>query len=489
MNVATSIAITAATLLAAMGVVFVVLARAPGWERARVARVIAFSAAGYAAVDVVFSASWIEAGTSRLIGATNFVFAAIHASAWVVYAYGAGPRPLATLSRRLQAAIAISLAWGAACAVPGVGTSATLRHVAVPGFGVVYRQYATTWCSDTFQAWVLGVLLLSFVRFVRDMRRGDRDATVRVIGFGIFFAAGVAEVLVTSGVFQFIYTADLGFVAIVATLMIEHLRRVLRDAQELLALRRDLSAAVDRRTRERDVAVDALVHAERLAAVGRLAAGVGHEINNPLTYLSGNLELLAEALAAPTPPADALVLVDECREGTARIRRVVEDLRSYARPGRTGHVPMDVREVMRSALKIAAHELRTVVAVDEVLAPVAPVVGDPQRLAQVFVNLLVNAAHAVTDAQRAAPTITVRTGMASDGRVVIEVEDNGVGMSAEARRRAGEPYFSTRGERGGTGLGLFVSRGIVDALGGTLEFEGQPGVGTRVIVSLPASKA
>ena len=142
----------------------------------------------------------------------------------------------------------------------------------------------------------------------------------------------------------------------------------------------------------------------------------------------------------------------------------VEDLRTYARPGRASDAPMDVREVLRSAMKIAAHELHTAT-VDEALAPVARVVGDPFRLGQVFVNLLVNAAHAVQDARRATPTITVRTAMSAAGRVVVEIEDNGVGMSAEARRRAGEPYFSTRAERGGTGLGLFVSRGIIDALG------------------------
>jgi signal transduction histidine kinase/CheY-like chemotaxis protein len=483
-NIATFISFAASLLLFCMGGMFVVIARAPGWERARVFTLIAFSAALYAAVDVVFSLPWVTPETVRLTGVLNFFLATVHCSAWLVVAFSSPKRPLRDLSPRLKALIVVTLLLGLGALIPGVATAPGLLVIRVPALGVVYRQANTTPYADALAAWLLLVLCLPFARFVGDLRRGQSDALVRVIGFSVFFACAVGEALVSNGVVQFLYLADLGFLAIVLTLLVESLRRVMRDARALELLGQDLAQQVSRRTHERDEAREALAVAERHAALGQLAAGVGHEINNPLTYIRANLEHLKDALRGGSPPADTLELLDDALVGTKQIQRVVADLRSYALPSLERREPLDASVVLESALKLVSHELGTAQVVWQ-RSKLEPVLADPVRLRQVLLNLLLNASIAMRDANRAEQRLTLRAQMSGPAELSLEVEDNGVGIPASSLGRLGEPYFSSRIDRGGTGLGLFVARGIVDSLGGRLEFESSVGHGTTARVVLP----
>jgi len=334
---------------------------------------------------------------------------------------------------------------------------------------------------------LLLVLSLPFSKFWSAYRRGERDAGVRVLGFAVFFACGIVEVLVTNGLISFLYLGDVGFLAMVLTLLIESLRRVMRDARELEALGRDLARQVDSRTQERDEARDALVHAERQAALGRLAAGVGHEINNPLTYIRGNLEYLEQHLQGGAIPADSLEVLQDALVGTKQIQRVVADLRSYALPASEKHELIELCDVLEAAVKLTAPELRHVAKIQLELPEVRPVLADSVRLSQVFVNLLLNAAHAVKDAKRSEPLIVVRARENEQRELVVDVEDNGVGVAPAALARLGEPYFSSRADRGGTGLGLFVAQGIVSSFGGSLVFRSELGRGTTVTLTIPSA--
>jgi CheY-like chemotaxis protein len=222
-------------------------------------------------------------------------------------------------------------------------------------------------------------------------------------------------------------------------------------------------------------------------ALGRLAAGVGHEINNPLAYLLVSLEEARAGLATRDVPPPVLEALYRAEDGARRIERVVQGLRAYSRtqPDRR---PVDLHGVVRSALRVAGPNLRHSVRIDVDLRPTPAVLGDEPRLVQACVNLLVNAGQAAAE-NPAGGVVTVRTADDAGAHGVLSIADNGPGVPPEAMGRLGEPYFTTRARDGGLGLGLFVTRGIIDAHGGDLQFSSTLGRGTAVTVRLPAVTA
>lgn len=227
-----------------------------------------------------------------------------------------------------------------------------------------------------------------------------------------------------------------------------------------------------------------LRQSERMASLGLLAAGVAHEINNPLSWVSTNLEFAAARARAL--PEVALAL-EEARQGAARVAKIVRDLRVYTRAGEEPPKPVDVREPLNFALAVTQAELRHRARVVQEFAEVPPVMGNEGRLGQVFVDLLTNAAHAIDEGAADANRIRVAV-RGGAGRVVVEIEDTGRGIPAAHIPRLFEPFFTTKPEGQGTGLGLFVCHGIVLALGGDITVESEPGRGTCVRVSLPAAE-
>jgi CheY-like chemotaxis protein len=234
--------------------------------------------------------------------------------------------------------------------------------------------------------------------------------------------------------------------------------------------------------------------AARLAGVGTLAAGVAHEINNPLTFVAANLELAEEAVRSLAErPEDARAVAAEARHaladaraGALRVRDIVRDLKVFSRE-EEGTGPVDVRRALQAALAIARSELkpraRVRVLLDE---PVPPVLANEHRLGQVFLNLLVNAAQAIPPGRAEANEVAVAA-RAAGGEVVAEVRDTGSGMSPEVRARIFEPFFTTKPLGQGTGLGLSICHGIVAALGGRIEVESVAGQGSTFRVVLPAA--
>ena len=258
-------------------------------------------------------------------------------------------------------------------------------------------------------------------------------------------------------------------------------------------------------------AQEQLLQAEKMASIGQLAAGIAHEINNPVGFVNSNMGALKnyvgtllglieqyERAAAPHAALTARLaalraeadleflkddvtdLVRESMDGLKRVKDIVQALKDFSHVGETEWVVADLHQGLDSTLNIVGNELRYKARVDKRYGALPPVTCLASQLNQVFMNLLVNAAHALSGQG----VITLRTG-AADGWVWIEIGDDGVGIAPENLKRIFEPFFTTKPVGGGTGLGLSLSYGIVSRHGGRIEVASVLGQGTRFTVHLP----
>lgn len=247
-----------------------------------------------------------------------------------------------------------------------------------------------------------------------------------------------------------------------------------------------------------------LMVSDRMASIGTLAAGVAHEINNPLAAVIANLDFIIESLsgivhgttASPAPARPASWLcgeirgpIDDAREAARRMRFIVRDLKVFSHaPSDDVRAPVDVRALMDSSLRMAENEIRHRAHVVKQYGPVPPVDANEARIGQVFLNLLVNAAQALPAGHAERNRIIVRIRLAGD-QVVIEVSDTGPGIPPEVVGRIFDAFFTTKPVGVGTGLGLAISHRIVTDMGGALTVESTVGKGTTFRVSLPVTPA
>jgi PAS domain S-box-containing protein len=254
-----------------------------------------------------------------------------------------------------------------------------------------------------------------------------------------------------------------------------------------------MTVAVSRDVSDRKKLEAQLRLTETMSTVGTLAAGMAHEINNPLTYVIANLEYLAQRLPQHGPwlgerqAREWVAALNEAREGASRVQRIVKDLKDASRSDQDHYGDVDVEQVLESTLKLAANELQHHARIVREYSRVPTVSGNASRLGQVFLNLLVNAAHAIREG--AAHENEIRLVLRSDpkGHVVIEIHDTGSGIPEEHLARLFEPFFTTKDVGEGTGLGLFICHRIVSDLGGMIEVESSLGTGSVFRVLLPPS--
>ncbi len=268
-------------------------------------------------------------------------------------------------------------------------------------------------------------------------------------------------------------------------------------------------------------ATASLIQAQKLEAIGLLAAGVAHEINTPVQYVSDNvayvatgfdaarrvIEALVAAARAGEPlsvPAAALAELEaylvevpralaESAEGLGRVSAMVAALRNFSHPSRGVRGPFDLNQHLAMAITLARNEWRYVADVTtELDARLPPVVGIRDELAQAFLNLIVNAAHAIEAVTQhgrlGRGRITVTTRHVAD-QVVVAIADTGAGIPEPIRARVFEPFFTTKPVGRGTGLGLALVRAVVvDKHGGQIRFDVGPHGGTTFIVTLPIGR-
>ncbi len=237
-----------------------------------------------------------------------------------------------------------------------------------------------------------------------------------------------------------------------------------------------------------------LAASDRLASMGALTAGIAHEINNPLAYVIANLSVLADELPALAVGAgggrlkDLTQILGDAREGADRVRRVVSDLKVFSRVDDIATGPVELRPLLEFAANMAFHEIRhRARLVKDYGIDVPSVEGNEGKLGQVFLNLLVNAAHSIQEGRVGQNEIRIVTRTDSIGRAVVEIHDTGEGISADTLSEIFRPFFTTKPIGVGTGLGLSISRSIVIALGGSMDVKSEVGKGSVFSVVLPAA--
>lgn len=289
--------------------------------------------------------------------------------------------------------------------------------------------------------------------------------------------------------------------------MLEQRTRELHEANENLAREQQELTLLLKKVEE---AQQQLLQSEKMAAIGQLAAGVAHEINNPIGFVNSNLGTLKtyidrlmrlvdayESVAGGGDPAllekvrreadleflreDLPSLVQESHEGLGRVTKIVQDLKDFSHVDQAELQDADLNAGLESTLNVVWNELKYKAEVIRELGDMPPVPCVPAQINQVFMNLLVNAAQAIEQRGK----IIVRSGL-ENGFAWVEIEDTGKGMTEEVRRRIFEPFYTTKPVGQGTGLGLSISYDIVvKKHGGRLDVSSTPGVGTRFKVWLP----
>jgi CheY-like chemotaxis protein len=223
-----------------------------------------------------------------------------------------------------------------------------------------------------------------------------------------------------------------------------------------------------------------------MASVGTLAAGVAHEINNPLASVMANLELAVRDVQSlgPSAPAELLDELTDARDAAERVRRIVRDLKIFSRADEDARGTVDVEHALDSALRMAWNEIRHRAKLVKQFEKVPPVEANEARLAQVFLNLIVNAVQAIDEGASDRNVITVRLGLDPRGQVMVSVRDTGAGMAPSLQARLFTPFVTTKPAGVGTGLGLSICHRIVTALGGTISVSSELGKGSEFTVCL-----
>jgi signal transduction histidine kinase/CheY-like chemotaxis protein len=470
------IAMTVAACLAVLGYRF---ARLPGWRDQRWFWLLAATASLYTGCNVIVTLDvpeWLVQ-----VGAhCNWATLALHVVAWNLHSAA----QFHTKPGRLERALMIGAgAVGLTALVPG----ALLENGVVSHrfLSITYREPPSTLLGSLAAIPLYGALLMPLSRFLR-AAGSNPEARRYAIGIVVLAVTALNDLLASTGGYSLPYLLDVGFLVLVALVWSVLTRRFTKATHRLDMLSSQLEGIVKERTRELANAHEALAHAERLAAIGRLSAGVAHEINNPAAAVVSNLSYLKGSLADGSVPKDASEALDDSLTSMEKISRIVRQLLDTGRIAASDssqRSTFDVALAVQNAVQTARAALDRPVQIDAHV-PVGFGVGDQLMVEQVLVNLIVNGAQAVPTEREAELSIRAESTTHS---LKLSVRDNGAGMSEEIARRAFEPFFSTKPFGKGTGLGLSVSLGLAKALGGDLRIGSTTPSGTTMELFLRTS--
>lgn len=270
-------------------------------------------------------------------------------------------------------------------------------------------------------------------------------------------------------------------------------------ALEYLLLKRHYQKKIEEKVKLIKDVESQLIQMDKMASVGTLAAGIAHEINNPLGFLISNLESLKDYARSPRGEAEGSlnpgggsaanpVLIDDLKamteeslEGAKRIKRIVSDLRTFSRQSESSRTLTDINQILESTLSIVWNEIKYKINVEKDFQAKTSIIADPTQLSQVFLNLFINASQAIPDKGR----LSISTAE-DENNLYIKVKDSGSGIPKEVLPRIFEPFFSTKKS---SGLGLSVSYNIIKHHGGKIEAKSPPGQGATFSISLPKQPA
>jgi signal transduction histidine kinase len=260
----------------------------------------------------------------------------------------------------------------------------------------------------------------------------------------------------------------------------------LRKPLSELALLEALRAVI--RTHEQQRAEAARAEADRLATVGTLAAGIAHEINNPLSCVMGALRRLRDH-SGSLPPGEAAALLAVAIDGSEQIGRIVSAVKSFAYPDTASRALLDLGGVLDSTIGLVDERLRPRATVVQDYPRGLLVVADEGQIGQVFLNLLMNASDAIPPGAPERHQVKIWARQTGIRQVRVEISDTGCGIAPAVRARIFEPFFTTKTGTGGTGLGLSIAHGLVRRLSGSITVESELGRGSTFRVVLPAAAA
>jgi signal transduction histidine kinase/ActR/RegA family two-component response regulator len=481
-NLALVLVVLVTCVGATVALLALVFSMAPGWREERLLGLVCGSAALFSVFDVV---SYLPSASLALrvtISGVSILTGALHIAVWILYCARQRGRSLSVLDRVMVLGLALL---GAGGLVPGFYTGWQLATREVTWLGLSYHDPVPTLAGNIAFSVLALALLTNLVRVVQDHRRGVPRARISACVFAAITVGGLNDMLTSSGAYCAPNLLGLSFLGTLGLLGVSLTRRFMASARLLESLKRELESRVEERTQKLDLAQAALVRAERLGALGQLSAGVAHEINNPLSAILGNLQFLRRMLRKRPDFSEYSGAVEDSMVAIERIKRIVLRLLDASRAA--AHDPVTntscrVATAMRGAVRVAESAREPHVKLELCVPDTLCARGDRYMLEQVLSNLLVNAYQAASDAKK--PGRVQISAEQREDRVLITIKDDGSGMSAETRARLFEPFYTTKPLGKGTGLGLAVSAGLVQAMGGALTFESSEGRGTEARLSL-----
>jgi signal transduction histidine kinase len=477
MSTPATLSVMTALLGVAMGPLALRVSRLHGWREYRWFALVCLASAVYALANLGTSVSWLGNGqpvTARIqtaVGVLQFWV-------WMRYAEAFGRTSASRPGRWMEVVL---FAVAALALVPGVVFDGTVMRHAFTGWGVVYRDAGLSSSGKVLLAVASPSPLFVLARFWRARCQRIPFAGTQIVAFSAFLALVANDSAVATGRYDWPYLLDIGTVLPVGLVFWSTALRFIGSAEDLEALRARLEMLVEQRTRALADAQEALVRAERLAALGQLGNGVAHQVSNPASVVTANLRYLSGKLAGAAEDREA---ADDALAAMQRIndlvRRLADAGRIAARP--RSSIPVALSQVVERTLADARTRLPPRLSLDAELPPGLHVRARPEVLEQVLQSLIANAAEAVP--QGRAGRIDIRAERRAGG-IRLTVTDDGVGMPPEVLERAFEPFFTTKTASLGSGLGLPVSRGIVEVHGGALWLESAPERGTTAVLVLP----
>lgn len=467
------------TLTFAVGVLSLSFSRAPGWRCYRTFSGICGLICVYAFLNALFLECGDGGLASDIAGRASAAVGLGMAALWLLFSRQHTGQKANRLDLVLVSAVVLTipLMFWPGLLIDGV------KVTEVPDFGLRYYTPAATLLGEAAYSLAFvtnGVVLVRYA--MRARREGTRRAWSQFGGFAFFLTFAFEEVLVSVGFLKLPYLGQLGFLGLMVTVGIDMMSRIADDAQQLAILNAELEARVSAAYDDVMEAQQALLSAQRHATLGHVASGVGHEINDPLSFLGGNLSFLQERLADVEGYADEREALEEAIIGVSRIAKVVQDLTVFEDTESSGDA--QVVRAIETAIEAMSPSRRDRIRF-EIEADKGIVAAVPEaRLVQLLGHLFVNASHATEAQQAVAITVGSTT---ENGSVVLRVSDTGCGMNDTSG--VFDPFYTTRDVGEGTGMGLFVSREIATMAGGSIEIDSVVDQGTTVTLRIPQSTA